>query len=114
MIFICAVISLIFACGVFLLLRRNILKIIIGIGLIGAGINLSIFFVNGWKLGTTAIMRGDESVLSSTAIDPLPQALILTAIVIGFAMQAFLLILARLQAQQHGSMDPQELKDGSR
>ena len=114
MVFIFATVSIIFACGIFLLLRRNALKVVIGIGLIGTAINLTIFVVNGWKLGSVSIMRPDEIVLNPAAIDPLPQALILTAIVIGFAMQAFLLILVRLHSQERGSMDPQDLEDGSR
>jgi multicomponent Na+:H+ antiporter subunit C len=109
----CAVIAALFGGGVFLLLRQDLIKIVIGLGLIGNAVNLAIFIVGGWHVGTVPIMKPDQTTLDAGAIDPVPQALILTAIVIGFAMQAFLLVLARLQADKATSFDSQLIEDGS-
>ncbi len=113
MIFVLLLVSLIFACGVFLILRRSLVRVVIGFGLIGNAVNLAIFAVNGWRLGTVPIMKNSETVLSPEAIDPVPQALILTAIVIGFAMQAFLILLVRFFSEQRASFSAKEIEDGS-
>lgn len=74
--------------GTYLMLQRTITRIIIGIGLIGNGVNLLIV-ASGARAGEAPIIGRN-----GTVTDPIPQALVLTAIVIGFATQAFLLALA--------------------
>lgn len=111
--FLSAIVAVTFGVGVFLLLRRDLLKIVIGLGLIGNAVNLAIFVLGGWKLGTVPLMSPNETTLSAASIDPVPQALVLTAIVIGFAMQAFLLVLARLQIRNSGTSDSQAVEDSS-
>jgi len=112
-VFLAAVISALFAGGVFLILRQDLIKVVIGLALVGNAVNLAIFILGGWRVGSVPIIQADQSVLEATAIDPLPQALILTAIVIGFAMQAFLLVLARIQSDKAKSFDTQSLEDAS-
>jgi len=82
--------ALLFGIGTYLMMQRQLSRLIIGIGLIGNGANLVILQGIG-RRGTPAFIGdGDTSTMS----DPLPQALILTAIVISFGAIAFLLALA--------------------
>ncbi|MCS7172012.1 MAG: NADH-quinone oxidoreductase subunit K [Armatimonadetes bacterium] len=77
-----------FGAGTWLLLGRSIVRQIIGLALIGHGANLMILLAGGVQ-GASAPILGNPPPLA----DPLPQALILTAIVIGFGVLAFLLAL---------------------
>jgi multicomponent K+:H+ antiporter subunit C len=78
-----------------LLLRARTFPVILGLTLLSYGVNLFIFVMGRLRTGAPAVVNKGDS-LSSTLnyADPLPQALVLTAIVIGFAMTAFLLVLA--------------------
>ncbi len=80
--------ALLFGTGTYLLLQRKLSRIIIGIGLLGHGAN--VLFVNAGRRGTPPLIGGDASRFA----DPLPQALVLTAIVISFGVTALLLALA--------------------
>ena len=82
-------IGLLTAAGVYLLLRARIFPVVMGLTLISYAVNLFIFSMG--RLGT-----GVPAVIGKSAEhgDPLPQALVLTAIVIGFAMTAFVVVLA--------------------
>lgn len=78
-----------FALGTYLLLQRKLSRIIIGIGLLGHGAN--VLFVNAGRRGQPPLIgRGDPADFA----DPMPQALVLTAIVISFGVTALLLALA--------------------
>lgn len=77
-----------FALGTYLLLQRKLSRIIIGLGLLSHGAN--VLFVNSGRRGEAPLIGGDESNFA----DPLPQALVLTAIVISFGVTALLLALA--------------------
>lgn len=89
------VIGVLVSCGVYLLLRARTFPVILGLTLLSYGVNLFIFVMGRLRTGAPAVVNKGDS-LSSTLnyADPLPQALVLTAIVIGFAMTAFLLVLA--------------------
>lgn len=91
--------------GVFLLLSRALIRLIVGLSLISYGVNLSIL-IAGAGLG-----RGSPPLLNIAGphVDPLPQALILTAIVIGFGTTALLLVLATRAYQATGTDHVQEL-----
>ncbi|MEN9803295.1 MAG: hypothetical protein RIS41_142 [Actinomycetota bacterium] len=80
-------IGVLFATGSYLLMNRTLTRIILGVGMIGNGINVLIVAV-GSRPGAAPIV-GEEG-----ATDPVPQALVLTAIVIGFALISFMLALA--------------------
>ena len=78
-----------FAIGTYLLLQRKLSRVIVGLGLLGHGAN--VLFVNSGRRGLPPIIgQGDPSDFA----DPLPQSLVLTAIVIGFGTTALLLALA--------------------
>ncbi|WP_434458140.1 Na+/H+ antiporter subunit C [Stutzerimonas urumqiensis] len=77
------------ASGVYLLLRARVFPVVMGLTLISYAVNLFIFSMGRLGTDTVAVVGSSE-----TMGDPLPQALVLTAIVIGFAMTAFTLVLA--------------------
>jgi len=77
-----------FAAGTYLLMERSLTRIALGVGVLGNGVNVLIVAV-GSRPGRAPII-GEQGEFA----DPLPQALVLTAIVIGFALLTFLLALA--------------------
>jgi multicomponent Na+:H+ antiporter subunit C len=81
-------IAVLFAAGSYLLMERSLTRVALGVGVIGNGVNVLII-ASGSEPGEAPII-GREGVLT----DPLPQALVLTAIVIGFALLTFLMTLA--------------------
>lgn len=87
------VIGVLVSCGVYLLLRARTFPVILGLTLLSYGVNLFIFVMGRLRTGAPAVIGKGEATINHYA-DPLPQALVLTAIVIGFAMTAFLLVLA--------------------
>lgn len=84
------VMAVLFACGVYAMLERSLTRVLIGFLLLGNAANLLLLIVVG-QPGTGAFF--EEGVDPETYSDPLPQALTLTAIVITFAVSAFLLAL---------------------
>jgi multicomponent Na+:H+ antiporter subunit C len=89
------VIGILFGTGVYMLLRRNPFRVIIGLALLTNAINLLIFTAAGLSRAQPPLIpAGSDRPLPGIA-DPLPQALILTAIVISFAVLAFTLVLFR-------------------
>jgi len=90
-------IGVLFAAGVYLLLERSLSRVLIGVILIGNGANL-LFLVAGGAAGRPPIV-GEEP--EGRMSDPLPQAMVLTAIVITLGMTAFLLALAYRSWQLH-------------
>ncbi|AMQ05360.1 MULTISPECIES: Na(+)/H(+) antiporter subunit C [Sporosarcina] len=91
------VIGILFMAAVYLILSRSILKIILGTGLLSHGAHLLILTMGG--LGGTSPPVVAEGVTDYA--DPLPQALILTAIVISFGVTAFILVLAYRTYAEH-------------
>ena len=101
-------IRILFAGGIYCLLRRSLVRLSIGIILLSQGANLLVFSsANIWK-GAPAIMEGSEKVLVEPYADPLPQALVLTAIVIGFGFVAFALALTHRVHADLGTDDINE------
>lgn len=82
--------GVLFSCGTYLVLDRQLSRVVIGIGLMGHGVNV-LLLLSGGAAGTPAFVEGDDV---SGFTDPLPQAFALTAIVITFGVIAFLLALA--------------------
>ena len=93
------------AAGVYCLLRRSLMKLIIGIALLSQAINLLVFASNGLKTSEPPIIDPGSKILTDTAADPLPQALVLTAIVIGFGLIAFCLALVHQTYRATGEDD---------
>jgi multicomponent Na+:H+ antiporter subunit C len=82
-------VAVLYGAGTYLLLQRNLSRIVIGLAVLGHGANLLLLLAGG-RAGRAPIV-GEGS---GPAADPLPQALALTAIVITFGVSAFLLALA--------------------
>lgn len=85
--------GLLIAAGIYMLLSRALIRMLLGLTLLGNGVNLVILVAGRLGRIVPPIAEGMGTPLVDAA-NPLPQALILTAIVIGFAMFAFLLVLA--------------------
>jgi multicomponent K+:H+ antiporter subunit C len=83
------VIGVLVSSGVYLLLRARTFPVILGLTLVSYAVNLFIFAMGRLNSSAAAVLGQ-----GGAYADPLPQALVLTAIVIGFAMTAFLLVLA--------------------
>lgn len=86
-------IGFLFAAALYCLLRRSLMKLVIGLILLSQAANLLVFTSGGLNRGEPALINLDEKTLERAYGDPLPQALVLTAIVIGFGLIAFVLAL---------------------
>lgn len=91
--------------GFYLLLDRTLLRVVIGLGLLSNGTNLLLLASAGQPQGQPPIVAAG----GGAVVDPLPQALILTAIVIGFGVTALLLTLSYRTFQSYGSDDLEDL-----
>lgn len=98
------VVGALYAAALYLMLRRSLVKLIIGLILLGHASNLLIFTAGRLTRGQPPIVS-PEGLLSKPFADPLPQALILTAIVIGLGVQAFALVLLKRTYQTVGTDD---------
>jgi multicomponent Na+:H+ antiporter subunit C len=87
--------GVLYAAGIFMILRRSLVKLIIGLILLGNGANLLIFLLGRIVKGKPPIIPEDSKVMLDAFADPVPQALILTAIVISFGLQSFAIILIK-------------------
>ena len=76
------------ACAIYLMLRGRTFPVVLGLSLLGYAVNVFIFAMGRLWSNAQPILVGDGPVA-----DPLPQALVLTAIVIGFAMTALFLVV---------------------
>lgn len=94
-----------YAAGLYVMLHRSVVKLIIGLSLLNHAANLLIFTADGLTRARPPIIPPGERALAGEFADPLPQALILTAIVIGFAIQAFALILIHRAHETTGTDD---------
>lgn len=99
------------AASIYCLLRRSVLKFIIGIALLSQAVNLLVFTSAGLTAGVPPIIAVGEIAPADGSADPLPQALVLTAIVIGFGLLVFTLALARRAIEAVGSDDLKEFKN---
>jgi multicomponent K+:H+ antiporter subunit C len=92
------VIGFLTACGVYLALRGRTFPVVLGLTLMSYAVNLFLFVMGRLTIGAPPIIREGASYA-----DPLPQALVLTAIVISFGMTAFVVILALLARAELGN-----------
>jgi multicomponent Na+:H+ antiporter subunit C len=98
-------IGILFGCGCYLCMRRNIVRVLLGIMLFSQAANLLIFTAAGLSTGKPPMIPENAMTMSGDYADPLPQALVLTAIVIGFAVLAFAIALVLRAFQKTGSDD---------
>ena len=104
------VIGALYAAGLYMMMRRSFVKLVIGLSLLGYASSLLIFTVNGVTRGQPPLVREGMTQPVQPFADPLPQALILTAIVIGFGVQAFALVLFKRTYQSTNTDDLDGIK----
>jgi multicomponent Na+:H+ antiporter subunit C len=103
--------GVLYAAGIYMMLRRRLAQLIIGLGLLSNGTNLLIFTAGGLTRARPPVLPDGAEALAEPYADPVPQALILTAIVIGFGLTAFSLVLAH---RVHGSVGSDDVDDVGR
>jgi multicomponent Na+:H+ antiporter subunit C len=91
--FFALMIGVLYGSGLYLLLRRSIVKMLVGLILLGNGANLLIFLGGGLLSGRPPLIPEGQTSVPEPSADPLPQALILTAIVISFGVLVFTVAL---------------------
>jgi multicomponent Na+:H+ antiporter subunit C len=87
------IIWILFTAGFYLILRRSIVKLLLGLVLLSHAANMLIFASAGITRGRAPLVPKDAVAMEGAYADPLPQALILTAIVISFGVIAFAMVL---------------------
>jgi multicomponent Na+:H+ antiporter subunit C len=104
------VIGALFAGGLYMILRRSLVRIIVGLLLLSNAINLMIFTTGRLIPGRPPLIPLDAEGITPPFADPLPQALVLTAIVISFGVIAFAIVLIRQTYAMVGSDDMNEMR----
>lgn len=90
--------------------KHNLIKVIIGMGLVDYGVNLMVVSVGFHAGGTAPIFTMSELSRASFFVDPIPQALTLTSIVIGACTTAMSLSLCMMLKKQYGTLDTREIR----
>lgn len=88
-------IGVLYAAGVYLILRRSMVRLLLGIILLGNATNILIFLLGNIVKGKPPIIEPSLRVFKDIYADPIPQALILTAIVISFGLTSFAIVLLK-------------------
>ncbi len=102
-----------YACGIYLLLKRRLAQIIIGLSMVANASNLLIFTSAGLMRERAPILAEGAAPATAAALaDPVPQSLVLTAIVIGFGVLAFSLVLAHRVHLTAGTDDVEAIAPG--
>ena len=105
-----AAFGLIFIGLYIILVKHNLIKVIIGFSILNTGINLFLIAIGYVKSGTAPIFSR-EGIDAARMVDPVPQALVLTAIVIGVAILALALSLAIRLYQHYGTLNLQKIRE---
>lgn len=108
-VYLAGVVGVLYALGLYVMLGRSIIRLVIGLAILSHAANLLVFTAAGVTRGRAPIVAGADAA-SPLVADPLPQALILTAIVISFAVLGFALVLARRACLVGRSDDVDALK----
>ena len=107
--FIIIIAGILFTIAVYLILNKNFLRIILGVTLFSHATHLMLIAINGLKKGSAPLLSEHGGVYT----DPIPQALILTSIVISFALTALLLVLGYRTYIELGTDNMKKLKGES-
>jgi multicomponent Na+:H+ antiporter subunit C len=103
-------VGILFAAGVYMMLRRSLVRINFGVALTGYAVNLLIFVGGGLVRARPPLVPEGQTAPPPGSADPVPQALVLTAIVIGFALVAFTAVLVKGVIDAAGTDDGDELR----
>jgi multicomponent Na+:H+ antiporter subunit C len=104
------IVGVLYAAGTYLIMRRSLAKVIFGLIFLAHAANLLIFTIGRLTKGAPPFIPPGAETLAEPYADPLPQALILTAIVIGFGVQAFAIVLFKRTYLTVGTDDLDKLK----
>lgn len=99
------IIGILFASSIYLMLHRNFFKLILGVIVFGYATIYFLFVISGVTENHPALIREDSQENLAAMADPLPQALTLTAIVIGIGVQLFVIVLLKKVHQVLGADD---------
>lgn len=102
--------GILYSASIYMMLRRSLAKLIIGLVLLGHASNMAIFTLGRLSKGNPPFIAEGGTEVTGAYADPVPQALILTAIVIGFGIQAFAIVLIKRVYQETGSDDLDDLQ----
>lgn len=97
------------AVGVYLMLSRDVLRCVVGLAVLGNAVNLLLLAAGRLTSAQPAVIEAGRTTLGNAA-NPLPQALVLTAIVIGLALLCFALVLVMRLVRRIGSYDALALR----
>jgi multicomponent Na+:H+ antiporter subunit C len=101
---------MLFAIGIFgVLTQRNLIKIIISLAVIESSINIFLILLGYREGGETAIVTNGTELLKRTAVDPLPQAMVLTIIAIGVSVLIVSIVIAMRLYHRYGTYDVSEI-----
>jgi multicomponent Na+:H+ antiporter subunit C len=103
-------VGLFFAAAIYLMLAKHIVRVLLGIALFGNAVNLLIFTAGRVPSAAPPIIPAGLDMPPAATANPLPQALILTAIVISFSFFAFLLVLAYRAYQDLGADEADRMR----
>lgn len=104
-------VGVVFACGFYAMLRRSIATLIIGLSLLGNAANLLVLTAAGLRSGRAPLVPPGASAPAPPFADPLPQALVLTSIVISFGVLAFGAVLVQRVYDMLGAEDVHGLEE---
>jgi multicomponent Na+:H+ antiporter subunit C len=108
------VVGSLYATGIYMILRRNMVRLVIGLAMLSHAANLLIFTAAGLTRGRPPLVPEGELVPPGPTAEPLAQALVLTAIVISFGLLAFTATLLYRTHQAVGANDMDELNRAER
>jgi multicomponent Na+:H+ antiporter subunit C len=100
-------VGVLFSVGTYLILTRSLLRIVLGTSLLSHGVHLLLLTMSRLKTGAAPLIGENAGVYT----DPLPQALILTSIVISFGVTSFFFVLAYRAYQELGTDDMEQLRE---
>jgi multicomponent Na+:H+ antiporter subunit C len=107
-------VGLLFAAGAYMLMRRSLVKLVVGLVLLGQAANLLIFVSSGPLRGRPPLVEPGADVPPAPFTDPLASALVLTAIVISFGIASYTIVLVKRAYQDVGTDDLNEFTSTDR
>lgn len=102
-----------FGCALYMILSRNVVRLLLGLSLLATAVNLMVFLAGHLRSVQPPLIPEGTDVLRDAA-DPVPQALILTAIVIGFALTVVLAALSLRAYRGHGTLRSDKMRSAER
>jgi multicomponent Na+:H+ antiporter subunit C len=109
-VYLAGIVGVLYAAGLYLMMRRSLVKLVIGLSILSHAANLLVFSAADVTRGRAPLLTDTGVTVALPVADPLPQALILTAIVISFAVLGFALVLVRRAGLTAGTDDVDALR----